>query len=157
MQRVFQVMIAMLAVGIGSALAAQLNYTGEWKLNADKSDFGMAPPISNRTDKIVHKDPSLQITRSQTTAAGSGTSDYTCTTDGKDCTISVTGAAIKISGAFKWADDALTFDGKGTYNGGDLIIHEKWNLSPDGKIITIQRHLTVPQGEADQTLVLEKQ
>jgi hypothetical protein len=157
MQRVFHVMIAMLAVGIGSALAAQLNYSGEWKLNADKSDFGMAPRISNRTDRIVHKDPSLQITRSQTTAAGSGTSEYTCTTDGRDCTISVTGAAIKISGAFKWADDALTFDGKGTYNGGDLIIHEKWSLSPDGKIITIQRHLTVPQGEADQTLVLEKQ
>jgi len=157
MQRVFHVMIAMLAVGIGSALAAQLNYSGEWKLNADKSDLGMAPRISNRTDKIVHKDPSLQITRSQTTAAGSGTSEYTCTTDGRDCTISVTGAAIKISGAFKWADDALTFDGKGTYNGGDLIIHEKWSLSPAGKIITIQRHLTVSQGEADQTLVLEKQ
>jgi hypothetical protein len=157
MKSVFHVMTAMLAVGLGTALAAQLNYTGEWKLNADKSDFGMAPPISKRTDKIVHKDPSLQITRAQTTAAGDGTSEYSCTTDGKDCTISVTGAAIKITGAFKWMDAVLTFEGKGTYNGGDLNIHEKWNLSPDGKIITIQRHLTVSVGEADQTLVLEKQ
>jgi hypothetical protein len=58
MQKVVHLTIALLAVGIGTALAAQLNYTGEWKLNAEKSDFGMAPPISSRTDKIVHKDPS---------------------------------------------------------------------------------------------------
>ena len=157
MKTAVHLMILILAVWVGTALSAQLNYTGDWKLNTDKSDFGMAPPISSRTDKIVHKDPSLQITRTQTTAAGTGTSEYNCTTDGKDCTIAVTGASIKVSGAFKWVDDALTFDGKGTYNGGDLSIHEKWNLSPDGKIITIQRHFTVAAGEADQTLVLEKQ
>jgi hypothetical protein len=157
MKSVAYVMISMLVLGLGTAIAAQPNYSGEWKLNAEKSDFGMAPPISNRTDKIVHNDPSLQITRAQTIAGGAGTSTYDCTTNGKDCAISVTGAAIKISGAFKWVDDALTFDGKGTYNGGDLTIHEKWGLSPDGKTITIQRQLTVSEGEAAQTLVLEKQ
>lgn len=157
MKSVVYVMISMLVLGLGTAMAAQPNYSGEWKLNAEKSDFGMAPAISNRTDKIVHNDPSLQITRAQTIAGGAGTSTYDCTTNGKDCTISVTGAAIKISGAFKWVDDALTFDGKGTYNGGDLTIHEKWGLSPDGKTITIQRQLTVSEGEAAQTLVLEKQ
>ena len=158
MKTLIHLMILMLVVSLGTALAAQPNYTGDWKLNAEKSDFGMAPPVSNRTDKIVHKDPSLQITRAQTTAAGAGTSEYTCTTDGKQCTVSITGAAIKLSAAsFKWVDDALTFDGKGTYNGGDLSIHEKWGLSPDGKTLTVQRHLTVSVGEADQTLVLEKQ
>jgi hypothetical protein len=152
------VTIAMLVFGLGTAMAARPNYTGEWKLNTEKSDFGMAPPISQRTDKIVHNDPSLQITRAQTMAAGAGTSEYTCATDGKECTVSITGAAIKLSGAsFKWVDDALTFDGKGSYNGGDLSIHEKWVLSADGKTITIQRQLTVSEGEADQTLVLEKQ
>jgi hypothetical protein len=157
MKSIVHVTIAMLVFGLGTAMAARPNYTGEWKLNAEKSDFGMAPPISQRTDKIVHKDPSLQITRAQTIAGGDGTSTYDCTTDGKDCTISVTGAAIKLSGAFKWVDDALTFDGKGTYNGGDLSIHEKWGLSADGKTITIQRQLTVSEREVGQTLVLEKQ
>lgn len=126
MKSVVYVMILMLVGGLGTAMAERPNYGGEWKLNVDRSDFGMAPPVSNRTDKIVHKDPSLQITRAQTTAAGAGTSEYTCTTDGKECSVSITGAAIKLSGAsFKWVDDALTFDGKGTYNGGDLTIHEK--------------------------------
>jgi hypothetical protein len=158
MQSFVHVMILMLVAGLGTALAERSNFSGEWKLNVDKSDFGMAPAVSNRTDKIVHKDPSLQITRAQTTAAGAGTSEYTCTTDGKECAVSITGGAVKLSGAaFKWVEDTLTFDGKGTYNGGDLSIHEKWALSPDGKALTIQRHLTVSVGEADQTLVLEKQ
>ena len=157
MKRLVYVMV-LLAAGLGTALAERSNFSGEWKLNADKSDFGMAPPLSSRTDKIVHKDPNLQITRTQSTAGGAGTSEYTCTTDGKECAASFTGGAVKLSSAaFKWVDDALTFDGRGTYNGGDLSIHEKWSLSPGGKTITIQRHLIVTAGEADQTLVLEKQ
>jgi hypothetical protein len=157
MQRVVNAIIAILSVALGTATAARPDFSGQWNLNTDKSDFGMAPAVSNRTDKIVHKDPSLEITRGQKTAAGSGTSEYICTTDGKDCSVSVTGAAIKISGAFKWVNDALTFDGKGTYNGGDLTIHEAWDLSPDGKTLTIRRRLTVAEGETEQTLVLEKQ
>ena len=157
MQMIANFIIAILVVGLGTATAARPNFSGQWSLSVDKSDFGMAPAISSRTDKIVHKDPSLQITRTQTTGAGSGTSVYTCTTDGKDCINTVTGAAIKLSGAFKWLDDALTFDGKGTYNGGDLTVHETWGLSPDGKTLTIQRRLTVAEGGTQQTLVLEKQ
>jgi len=157
MRIVQKVTIALLVAGVGTILAAVPDFSGEWKLNVDKSDFGMAPPISSRTDKIVHKDPTLRITRTQAMAAGSGTSDYTCTTDGKDCDISVTGAAIKVSGAFKWVDNALVFDGKGSYQGGDLITHEKWVLSADHAKITIERHLSTSLGETDQTLVLEKQ
>ncbi|MBZ5593761.1 MAG: hypothetical protein LAP39_16095 [Acidobacteriia bacterium] len=157
MRNVERLLIALLAAGLGTAIAAGPDLSGEWKLNVTKSDFGMAPPISGRTDKIVHKEPSLRITRAQETAAGAGTSEYSCTTDGKDCDISISGAAIKVSGAFKWVDNALTFDGKGVYNGGDLIIHEKWSLSPDHATITIQRHLSVSEGDTDQTLLLEKQ
>src|SRR5579864_1550238 len=98
MHGLVHLMIAILLVGLGTAMAARPNFSGEWKLNASKSAFGMAPAISNRTDKIVHQDPFLQITRDQTTAAGSGTSEFTCATDGTECAISITGAAINLSG-----------------------------------------------------------
>jgi hypothetical protein len=45
---------------------------------------------------------------------------------------------------------------KGTYNGGDLTIHENWGLSADGKSRRIQPHVTVAESDTDQTLVLEK-
>lgn len=157
MRRVEKLLLTLLGAAMGTALAARPSFSGEWKLSVDKSNFGMAPAISSRTDKIVHDDPSLRITRAQTTAAGSGTSEFACTTDGKECNVSVTGATIKISGAFKWDDNALVFDGKGPYQGGELVTHEKWILSPDGMTITIQRRLSAPMGETDQTLVLEKQ
>jgi hypothetical protein len=157
MRNVERVLIAMLGLGLGTALAARPDFSGEWKLNTAKSEFGPAPAPTSRTDKIVHKDPNLKVTRIQSTNGGQGTSELTCTTDGKVCDVAITGAAMKLSGAFQWVDNALTFDAKGTYNGGDLTIHEKWDLSPDGKTITIQRHLAVAEGEADQTLVLDKQ
>jgi len=158
MKSLVHLMILMLAAGLGTALAERSNFSGDWKLNPDKCDFGMAPPLSSRTDKIDHKDPNLHINRAQTTPGGAGTAEYTCTTDGKECNVSITGGTVKLSSAsFKWVDDALTFDAKGSYNGDDLTIHESWGLSQDGKTLTIQRHLTVPIGEANQTLVLEKQ
>ncbi len=147
----------MLVVGIGTAFAARPDFSGEWKLNTEKSEFGPAPAPSSRTDKIVHKDPSMKITRTQTLNGNQGTSELTCTTDGKDCDVAISGAAAKFSATFQWVDNVLTFDAKSTYNGGPLTIHEKWALSPDGKTITIQRHLAVSIGEVDQTLVLEKQ
>ena len=157
MRNIEKLLIMLLGAAIGNALASGPSFNGEWRLNVGKSDFGMAPAISSRTDKIVHEDPNLRITRSQVTAAGSGTSEYACTTDGKECKVSISGAAIKISGAFKWVDNTLIFDGKGSYQGGDLVTHEKWTLSPDGATVTIQRRLSTSMGETDQTLVLAKQ
>jgi hypothetical protein len=157
MRTVEKVLIAMLGLGIGTAFAARPDFSGEWKLNTEKSEFGPAPAPSSRTDKIVHRDPSMKITRTQTLNGNQGTSELTCTTDGKDCDVAISGAAVKFSATFQWVDNVLTFDAKSTYNGGPLTIHEKWALSPDGKTITIQRHLTVSIGEVDQTLVLEKQ
>jgi hypothetical protein len=157
MRNVERVLIAMLGLGFGTAFAARPDFSGEWKLNTSKSEFGPAPAPSNRTDKIIQKDASIKIIRTQAIAGGQGTTELTCTTDGKPCDVAVSGSAIKFSGAFQWVDDVLTFDAKGAYNGGDLKIHEKWALSADGRTITIQRHLTVAEGEVDQTLVMEKQ
>lgn len=156
MTQATRILIGTLTFAFGIALAARPDFSGEWKLNTSKSDFGPAPAPSSRMDKIVQSGATLKITRTQVTDAGSGTAELNCKTDGTACDITLTGAAVKFSGAFKWVDDQLTFDAKGTYNGGDLTIHEKWGLSPDGKTITILRHVSVAEGEVDQTLILEK-
>ena len=41
---------------------ANPNFSGEWKLNTSKSDFGPLPGPSTRTDKIAHVHPDLKIT-----------------------------------------------------------------------------------------------
>ena len=52
--------IALLAMTFLAAQAqAATNFSGEWKLNVSKSDFGAMPAPDSRTDKIAHEDPDL--------------------------------------------------------------------------------------------------
>ncbi len=48
-----------------SAGGAKPNYSGTWKLNAAKSDFGPIPGPDSRTDVIEHNDPALKVSTSQ--------------------------------------------------------------------------------------------
>jgi hypothetical protein len=95
--------------------------------------------------------------RTQQSQMGKGTTEFTCTTDGSKCQVVRTGPQVAVDGGFRWVSGVLTFEGKGSYNGGDLSVSERWSLSADGKTITIARHLAVSEGETDQTLILEKQ
>jgi hypothetical protein len=63
MNRASTALLAMLA-GIAPA-AEHPNFSGEWKMNAEKSDFGKLPPTTSFARKIVHVDPSLTIATSQ--------------------------------------------------------------------------------------------
>lgn len=145
-----------LAVVMASHADSKPNFSGEWKLNVDKSDFGPLPPPKSRTDKIDHKDQSLKIARTQTNQQGESTSELSCTTDGKECTGTIRGVPLTLKTTVEWDGSALVFDSKGTFNGRDVQIKGKWTLSADGKTITIARHLAGQEGETDQTIVLEK-
>ena len=46
---------------------------------------------------------------------------------------------------------------KGSLQGNDLTLTDKWSLSGDGKTFKMNRHIKVPQGEFDQVYVYEKQ
>jgi hypothetical protein len=154
------VAMAALVFGLATALAAAAadskpNFSGEWKLNVGKSDFGPMPAPTSRTDKIDHKDPSLKFTSTQVNQQGEFTREWSCTTDGKECTNTLMGNSWK--SIAKWETNTLLIESKGSFNGNDVQTKEKWTLSEDGKTITISRHLASSMGEADQTIVFEKQ
>jgi hypothetical protein len=130
---------------------AATNFTGVWKLNLAKSDYGPVPPPDVMTRTINHNDPSLQISTYQKGANGETTTELKYTTDGKP-------AENKGSkGSAKWDGDKLVIDSVRDYQGADLKFHEIYGLSADGKVLTINNHLTLPQGEFDLTLVFDKQ
>ena len=131
------------------------NFSGAWKLNVEKSDYGPMPAPTSLTDKIVHEDPSLKISRSQTGQQGDATYDLSFTTDGKQNSNTVRGNSMKSTVA--WEGEALIFDSKVEAQGNEITLKDKWTLSPDGKTITINRHAASPQGELDMKLVMEKQ
>jgi hypothetical protein len=150
-----------LLVGMAMVLAtsqaaqAKPNFSGEWKLNASKSEFSPMPAPEKRTDKIVHADPKLTVTTTQTSQAGEGTFEQKYSTDGEETTNELRGAPVKSTA--KWDGEALMITTKAVFNGMDITLSDKWSLSEDGKVLTVGRHIKAPQGEFDQKLVMEKQ
>ncbi len=131
------------------------DYSGTWKLNVAKSDFGPLPPPDSRTDMIEHKDPSLKATTSQD-GGPQGKQQYTLaiTTDGKESTNNAGGTELKSVGG--WEGNNLVVTTKLKFQDNDVEIKSVWLLSDDGKTLTQNAHITSPLGELDQKMIFEK-
>ena len=131
------------------------DFSGTWKLNVAKSDFGPLPGPESRTDVVTHKDPSLSD--SVTADGAQGKQQYTVnyTTDGKEALNKIGPREIKST--LKWAGSNLAISSKFVYNDMDVATEAVWALSPDGKTLTISVHFSSSMGEADQKYVFEKQ
>jgi hypothetical protein len=139
-----------------SAFAADKpNFSGDWKMNLEKSDFGPVPAPATYTRKVTHAEPSITIEDTQTgTALGDQHDTRTYTTDGKEITYQANGADIK--SAATWDGDALQVDSKASVQGVDLDIKDKITLAADGKTMTDSVHIATPMGDLDIKVVFEK-
>ena len=144
-----------LTVGVSQAWADKPDFSGTWKLNNDKSEFGPMPAPDKWESKVNHKDPALKYTTVQSSAQGEMTTETNYTTDGKECTNKFMGNDYK--GTAKWDGDALVIDSKRDFQGMEITIQDRWTLSPDGKVLTIARKVSTPQGDFDAKMVAEKQ
>jgi hypothetical protein len=131
------------------------DFSGTWKLNVGKSDFGPMPAPQSRTDKIEHREPALRHTTTQAREEGEGSFTINLSTDGKEAVNTVNGREAR--SVARWEGDSLVIESKFEAGGSTVTIKDKWALSADGKALTIARHYSGPEGEADATLVLERQ
>jgi len=137
------------------ALAAP-NFTGAWKLNVAKSSYGSFPAPSSMTRTILHDGDALHLTTLQKGQQGEVTTDLKYTTDGKQVINST--ATGETKSVAHWSGAQLTIETSRVVQGAEIKTVEKWELSPDGKLLTIQTHLKLPQqGEFDVKQVFEKQ
>jgi hypothetical protein len=149
--------LALFVVAFGAAqVQAKTDYTGTWKANINKSDFGALPAPDSQTDVITHKEPDLKVNVATSGQMGDMTYDLVFTTDGKECT-NDRGDMFKSTSTAKWDGDQLVIDTKGNFNGTDFTSKEKWTLSDDGKTLTLDRHINSAMGEFDQKVLFEKQ
>jgi len=134
---------------------AKPNFSGDWKVNVSKSEFGQMPAPSSMTGKITHQDPSLKVAIKQSGERGEFEYEMSYSTDGKETTNEIRDNTMKSTA--KWDGDVLVIDTKGSFGGNDVTIQDKMSLSADGKTLTLKRHFSSSMGEADQALILEKQ
>jgi hypothetical protein len=152
--RLFSLTLLTLALGFVQA-QAKTDFSGTWKLNASKSDFGQMPAPDSMTQKITHQDPSLKVNVASTGGMGDMTYDFSYTTDGKECVNHMGDNEFKST--LKWDGDDLVVDIKGSFGGTDFTAKDRWTLSGDGKTLTITQHFSSAMGEGDVKEVLDKQ
>jgi hypothetical protein len=138
-----------------TAAGGKSNYSGTWKLNVGKSDFGVLPPPDSRTDIIDHKDPAMKVATTQDSAQGKQDYTMTITTDGKEATNNPGGMELKSTAT--WEGSNLAVNTKLKFQDNDVAIKTVWILSDDGKTMTQNAHFTSAMGEFDQKMIFEKQ
>jgi hypothetical protein len=153
--RLFPVMLLGVALGLAPAYA-KTNYSGTWKANIEKSDFGAMPAPDSQTDVIAHSDPSVKVSVSSKGQMGDMNYDMNFSTDGKE-TQNNQGDMIQTTSTAKWDGDQIVIDTKGSFNGTDFTAKERWTLAEDGKTLTVDRHVTSAMGEFDMKILMDKQ
>lgn len=148
------VLITFIAV---CALSAQTpNFSGEWKMDIARSDFGRFPAPAQLTRTIHQNGPSLQIDTYQKGRQGEVRSELKYSTDGKECVNHMQGGDAK--GTARYQGASLVIESTRDYQGTEIRSKETWTLSDGGKVLTILNHVAIAQqGEADTKLVLNKQ
>jgi hypothetical protein len=148
----------LLTLALPAAAVAQApNLSGTWVLQTDKSDFGMMPGPTSRTDVITHAEPNLTIKRTiESEQTGKVSSDLVYAVDGKEWK-NKTSDGTEITSTLKWDGAVLVVTSQISTPNGDATITDRFSLSADGKTLTQDRAISVQGQELTQKMVLAKQ
>lgn len=153
--RLSRTLVITLALAGASYAQTKPDFSGNWKLNISKSDFGMIPPPDSRGDVIEQSGDTIKDAVSQVTQQGAQNYTLMLKTDGSESAVKLGGRNAKVSAA--WAGDALAVTTKLDFDGNDVLVKSKWTLSADGNTLTQAAHIASPMGELDTKMVFEKQ
>ena len=154
--------LLLLSIPVQSTPAAQdakPDFSGKWTLDIAKSDFGQMPPPDSIVAIIEHREPNLKITATQKGQQGEITNERVMTTDGKENsnTLKTMMGDQPITSTTKWNGKALATAFRLTIQDMSLDVVESWEMSADGKALTVTRDIKSQQGDFSQKSVLNKQ
>ena len=103
----------------------------------------------SRCPRDAHKEPALEVESTQTTQQGTTTNVRNLTTDGKENTntMRAMGAEQDIKSTTKWDGNKLVTALTVAFQGVSAEILDTWDLSADGKVLTISRQFKTSQGD----------
>jgi len=157
MKRRFLIAAALAAVTSLICLGADKpNFSGSWKINNSKSDFGPMPSGPEKFERTIdHKDPELKMKTVQSFQGNERTSEVTYTLDGAEHTVKTGMGEAKVTAT--WKGNILEVVSKREIQGNEIKSIENWTLAEDGKTLTTDSAITSPQGEFKLKFVLDKQ
>jgi hypothetical protein len=150
-------------IGIAAtAVAENVNFNGQWKLNESKSELGeFGARIAAQTIKIEQKTEGISVDKTTSFNGQERTNSEKLSFDGKE-TESTTFGTAKRKATAKWSDDGKTltvssvtvFERDGQKMEFKAI--ENYKLSEDGKSMTIDVNSTSSRGSNTMKVVYDK-
>ncbi len=131
------------------------DFTGSWKVNVAKSNFGAMPSPDKYTRVIEHKEPTVKIEESQSSERGEWTGIINLKTDGTETSSEIRGNALK--SVSRWDGEVLSIKSKLDFNGNLIELNDRLSLSADKQTLTLQRKIDTPNGVLEQSVVFERQ
>lgn len=146
----------LLALAAAAQTKPTPNFSGYWKLNPEKSDFGGVPAPDSAGYVIRHIGGKLAFDYTQE----SHTSRVEITTDGQERMTDSNEEAEVWTRTF-WDGPVLVFEARQkarpAHPAPGVKWTSRWKLLADGQILTIERQITAPQGQLNQTLVFNRE
>lgn len=144
-----------------TAPAAKPDFTGNWKLNVGKSDYGQVPPPTSETNIVTQTEDDFKVALTQTGQVGDQNYTLTFKVGGAETPMAADAFAANsefriLSSKAEWKGPVLVITQKAMYQGGPLEISSRWSLSDDGKVITKITSFSLSQGDYSTTTVYEK-
>lgn len=145
--------LIILLAAIASAQTPKVEFSGKWKLDLEKSDFGSAPkPIQMTVVSAVQSGVMHGVQTTESEAEGTETTEYTWYLDGKRHPTDKPFPGYSIT---KWDDNTLVNERRS--NDGAYRETIRVSLSADGKTATENIESKNPNGSNHEKLVWRKQ
>ena len=158
MKRCLSVAGAILLAALSAAAQTHPNFSGTWTLDAANSDFGPMPGPESIVMVIDHKDPTLKVAVTQKSPMGETSNESTYTTDGKNNVnrLRLPAGDQDVTSTTTWKGQTLATSRTIEAQGMSIGIDDTWELSADGKVLTVAQQLNTPQGSFNTKVALNK-
>jgi hypothetical protein len=130
------------------------DFSGAWTLSVGKSDFGRGTPPRALVMTVRQTEGELRVESTLTDARGESSSAYTLDLTGKEAENTIRGnRAVSVT---NWRGPVLHVKARTQVQGVEIRTVDQWQLSGDGRELTVYRTAATPNGEIEQRYVYEK-
>lgn len=157
--------LVLFAFGLGTAVipaqgvpsGVRPDFSGRWRMVKEKSNFATFHMPDMIIQQIDHHDPTLNVHTVETLGGKTNSNDVSYFTDGSESQNVISGRDAT-SKAF-WDGPALMVRTETTDSrGGNIVMEDRYELSPDRKTLTEASHITTALGgEVNMKLVCAKE
>ena len=154
MRNFFLIVSIVIMVGIGlRPVNAAPNFSGTWRLDVDKSDFGVKTAPKAQMNAVVLN---IKQTASKLSIERSTGEVATYNLDGSESVNTLPGGGQSKT-TVNWSGDTLAGTTISQLNGVDVKMTDVRMLSSDGKEMVVKLTMQMPSGERKQALVYTRQ